>query len=521
MANIDFQPLAPAASPQAIDFQPLAPAASPQASQGASPASPGEFQTREQAPQQAPAAPAEGALDKFNSYVSDPISAVGQGVAHGLTDTAGDIGGFVTQLLGHLSPSLEKHLDSLGNSAKSLIQNSEQKDVNENYPVLTSVGRGTGATLGTLLGGSAVSAGKVAEGASTLTKALSVAGDVGGNAALGSALAGKDNRIAGALLGGAVPLATKALGVAGSYLSSNARQAGEVSDLVKKVNSTENGANIHDATNAAFKEFTSTPGTVDTSTAKAAISDYLSANSERLSGAQKKAINGTLKDMDNVTNLEDLHQIRKDLSSDISNKFLKGDSAVSGSLYRKTMDLQKSVEGNLKDNASNLGVLDKYNSANNLYKQSRDAEVVNNAYNSTETPLGGVGGDTGNKLENMNRSIMKLKQKSTTSSNTLSAFDKLQPDTQRMLTGVQRTINEANSLAGIPLSGHNINLGWVNTLPLILKASAHIPVLKQILQVVGSPKGRALVKPLTKAMLQLIQARGLAPSFQDTQQDNQ
>lgn len=431
--------------------------------------------------------PQESNLESFNRNVSDPIIAFGQGVDSTLEDFTGDVGGLMTQAIGHMSPALEQRLNEIGNNTKQFLDRGQDQNINTSHPILNALGKGVGYTAG-LVGTGAILPSSGVSGA--ISQGL-----------LGSAMAGPGNRTAGFVGGVAVPAVANAVGSVGNFFSANAREGKEIQNLVNSINSAPSeykNMDVYGATKKAFEQFRETSGDINTKTAQSAISDYMSKYEDSLTSGQKTALKNSISDLSNAKTLEDVHNARKDFSSDLSQKFLRGNDELNGNMRRELLGVQKSFEANLKSNASNLGVLDKYNEANGLYKQSKEADIINKAFNDTKLPQGG------NNFLAFNRSLMKLKADK---ANQLSAA------TKESISGIQQTLKEANHILGMDMSS-NIHIGMANLAVSAIKTMAKIPVMKQALQYAGTPQGRYLANAIAKSAINYSYSKVVAPVLQ-------
>lgn len=466
-----------------------------------------QFITQEASPKQSvdwsQFTPQESGIQKFNEAVSDPIIALGQGTASGLLDFGKDVGGLTTQILGYISPSLEQKLNNYGNTVKNTLeQKGQYQDVNEAHPILNAIGKGVGYTGGLIGAGAALTPEALPESASVLAKTINTGTNVAGQGLLGSAMAGEGNRVSGFIGGAAVPAAAEAVGTVGNFFAANAKQGKEIEDLVSKINSAPNSyknMNIYDATDEAFKQFRTTPGEINAQVPKTSIQNYLAKYEDRLTAFQATSLKNSIDDINNAKTLEDVHNARKDFSSALNRNFLTGKDQLNGPMRKELLQTQKVFESTLKHNANELGVLDKYNEANKLFKQSQEADIINNAFDKTKLPQGG------NNFLNFNRTIMKLKD---------SQSNKLSPDTKEMLTGIQRTAEEANHILGVDVSS-NIHIGMANLAISGLKTISQVPGLKPVLQYAGTEGGKEVAHNIAKAILNYGQAKVIAPILQE------
>ena len=414
-------------------------------------------------------------LVKLADTVADPINAAGAGVRKGVTDVAGDIGGFVNELIAKVSPKAAKGLSKayapvMEQLGAPLPQ--EEKAV-QDYPMLNSIGAGVGNTAATF--GLTGAAGALKNGAAN------VAAQVG----LGSALAGPGNRIEGGILGGFVPAVSKIAGSVGKFLSSNASQADEVLGGINKVNTSPSGQDIYKATDEAFKSFRAVPGKVSTVRPAAAIKNYVKQYSQVLNPKQTQILQEFYDGVSKASNLDDLHAARKAFTTELGKSFLKGNDALGGKSREGIMALKNTVENSLKANASKFGALPKYEEANKLFKQTMEADILNDALRVSKDTL------DGNKWLNFSNKILKLKEQDA---------KLFSPDTKKMLTGIQKTLIEANTILGMKATIPGIG---------IIKTMTQTPGMRDVLIKAGSQGGRAIAKTTAETIAQILQSQTL------------
>lgn len=445
-------------------------------------------------PEDASAPEQKSLSTKIVDTVTDPIIAAGSGVRQGATDFAGDIGSFLTEMLGKVSPTLQKHLNDAGTSVKNYMNSVDESKgfdkIQAEHPYITAAGKGVGYTAGAL--GATIPAPSAG-----LTGAAS-------QGLLGSAMAGEGNRLAGFAGGALVPaaLSSKAITAPAEFLAANAAIPKQIDDVHLSVNKPSASANlpeeykglgVHQATNKMFDDFRATPGVVSTVRPAKAFDDVLN-SSKSLTDKQTEVLSEIKGQVQNAENLNDLHNARKALSREYD-LFTVGKDKLRGTNLKTFKDLQTSLENNLQMNATRLGVKDKYITANDLYKQSKEADIVNKAFKSMTTKQGGL------NYDNFTQAINKLKLKDR---NQMSA------DTMRTLVGIQNTAKEANYLYGINTKKQM--LGGVGNIPFeALRTMASIPKFKTLLQKAATPQGKALSKELAKGLLNVGQSQTVAP----------
>jgi hypothetical protein len=439
----------------------------------------------------APQAPMEPSnLDKAVEAVA-PINAFGSGLRAGATDFAGEVGGLITEMLGKVSPGLANRLQGVGRSVKSSLDKADQdmfsKEQADN-PIATAIGKGTGYTAGAYLAGRGVSAGA---SALPISSAGRTAADLAGQGAIGSAMAGEGNRTAGFVAGSLLPpVAAKVLGGPASYIAANLTQNKQIPQMVGKLNTSPLNPKqtIYDATDEAFAQFKAVPGEVRTIRPQAAIEEFVNKAGTNLTPKQLLSIQELQEGLKNSKNLEDLHQARKSFTKSFDKIFLKGNDAVYGKTREALMATKNTVESNLKMNAEKLGALDEYNLANKLYKQSREADIVNEIFTSSKLPEGG------NNWLAFNKKIITLKNDKSRS---------LSATTKDMLTGIQKTLTEANHLYGVRTK----ELGIISPVLSVIKAVADNMIGRNIFIRMGTEGGRALAKTFVETIANTIQAK--------------
>jgi hypothetical protein len=423
--------------------------------------------------------------------VADPIIAYGSGVRKGSTDLLGDVGTFAAELLNQLTP-IRKIGDKWANKGREVVGSLDKADqemfgkIQEENPVATALGKGTGYV------GAALS---IPNGGKTLPGQMATQG------LLGAAMAGPGARVQGFAGGALLPALVSGITSSPSaYLAANASAGGEIKQAVSSINKAPEkygNMNIYDATNESFARFKNTPGEIDTGSLQQQSKELLERYKERLSPKQVAAIEDLQNDLNNAKTLEDLHETRKAFTKDFGKVFLKGDSALYGKTRTGAIELNKALENVLQENAQKLGVLDQYKEANTLYKQSKEADILNTAFKKTELPEGG------NNWLNFNRNLLSLKKE---------MASKLSPETKQVIDGIRNTLMEANHIYGIDTNGMILFQPVIRT----IKTLAEMPVMRPTLQYLGTPGGRHLSKKFLKIIVNKVQAQYLESRADDT-----
>lgn len=413
-----------------------------------------------------------------NSVIGN-VSALGQGYARGAGDLGFEVGDAVADLLTQFetTKSAGKRFKAFNADAKSL---NTPSDTEQQHPLAASIGAGTGYVAGltglSRLGGTTVPGQMAAQGS------------------LGSVMAGEGNRGTGFATGAVIPaVASKLASSPASYLAANSTLGDQVTKAVTTTNKATgqySKMNVYDATNEAFSKFKTVPGAVNTSKALAATDDYLSKYVPRLTSKQAASIEELHADLKAATNLEEMHIARKAFTSSFGKVFLKGENALEGKARAQILALKSTVEAELQANAKQLGALDKYTEANNLFKQSQEADLLNKALKSSELPEGG------NRWLGFVRSINKLEPVDS---------KKFSTATKQMLEGIKKTATEANHIYGI----RTAEMGIVTPFLSVLKGLAETSLGKAILQRAGSETGRKATKEIFKSIVNVIQAKTL------------
>lgn len=413
----------------------------------------------------------------------ETLSVAGGSALQGAADFVGDQGGFITELLGKVSPKLQAYLNQAGNSLKEGAFNPGLAEAQERNPITTAVGKGSGYT-GALFGA----------GRALPSTGL---GGVVSQGALGAGMAGEGNRIIGGLGGAAVPAITSAVTPIGKFLSGNASLGKDIEGIHKTINqapvsSEFKNMGIKAATNKAYSQFSNTPGKVNTSSTISAVDDFLQNNQAALSKTQTKLIQDLKTDLASAKTLEELHNARKAFTKDYG-IFIKGSDKLVGKSRGAAEELKTSVESTLRENAKNLGVLDKYDEANALYKQSLEANIVNQAFKKIETKTGAMDYDAfTNHIKNLKAELR----------------NQLSPETAQLLNGVRNVAKEANMFIG--LNTKKQIAGGVGNIPIdLIKAMTKIPGLNGVLRAAG--KNKEVARDLGQAVINAGQAKGVAP----------
>ena len=433
--------------------------------------------------------------------VTDPILAAGGGVAEGAANIANSIGGLMKEFIGYASPAARKWLDK-GDQALSK-HSSVVEDANgitqakAEYPNVAEAGKGVGMAAGVLGAGGAIPGGAMAQAT--------------GQGILGAAMAGEGNRAAGFAGGMIVPaLASSLTAPLGKYLSANATLPEKIKDLRSSINASKEypNMNIHEATEASFSKFKQTPGEVSKVRPMGVVDDFLAQHEARLSPQQAQIMKETQEGLQQAKTLEDLHNVRKGLTNHLDTMFLKGDNAVVGKTRVDLMNVKAKLENNLQMNARKLGVLDKYEEANSLYKQSREANQINKAFDQTIQSTGTNDWTAFNNTFKKLRTGDDVKIGSGQTKAVMQAEKDLSYSTKQQIKGIQEVIKEASNLYGI--NHTNVRVGGVGVGNMVLeslKSLSNVPVGKQVLMYMGTPGGRALAKQLVQGLTNLGQAQ--------------
>lgn len=435
-----------------------------------------------------PAVENRSLLDKAaNNPVTSGIISAGSGLQQGLFDVIGNAAEFASEILGSKETQDRvsrgvKYAESKLSSNNPMFQN----DIQDNL-ALNSVGRATGNVGGML------STGLLGE---------SLPAVVASNAFLGGAMAGKDNRLQGAAAGAVLPLVASKIGAsAGNFVTSNARLPNEIQLGTKKVNTANlkdyQGMNIEDATNTAFNKFRAVSGKIDTTSLKDAVAQTINNESIRLTPRQMGLLEDVNDQLSKAQNLADLHDIRKFVNTNFNKAFFKTGDEVVGRTRTAIMDIKAAMENTMDTNAKQLGVLDQYKEANFLHKQSLDADKLNEAVKAMDAADGGI------SLNKFNGYLLKPKIRGT-----------LQPETQQVVDGIRKTTYEANHLFGVNLKDQVMGQLVIRG----IQAMTQTPGLNQLLQMAGSPTGKAIAKRIAQAIVNRAQAEYIKQANDQTEQ---
>jgi hypothetical protein len=229
------------------------------------------------------------------------------------------------------------------------------------------------------------------------------------------------------------------------------------------------------------------PKTITTTTNKEKIgNEEWDHSNSLLSPKQQKVVEELRSDIQNATNLDELHVARKNFSQALYE--IKRKDMLTGRAYVGANKLVKDVENSLQMNAKKLGALDDYTEANTLFKQSKEADIVNDAFKAAELPEGGH-----NWLA-FNQKIIKLKE---------AKAKQLSEPTKKMLRGVQKMLTEANHLYGVRVR----ELGGLQPIIAIFRGMFNNPIGQQVLLRMGTEQGRALGRATIKAIVNTLQAK--------------
>ncbi len=437
----------------------------------------------------APQAPVEqpGLLQRAaQSPLTQGVIAAGSSVRSGMTEAAKDVGTFATELVGLFEPKLQEGINKLGSKISNYLDvndiNAGRLRAQQDFPIVSAIGKGVGYTAGMLAPG--------------IKSPKNMYANAGVQSLLGGAMAGEGHRLAGMATGAVLPLlAQSTLGSGAKFLSSNATQEGQIADLKTKLNTSpiDPKTDIYNATNQAFSEFKAIPGEVKTARPVSIIDNTIKSVGNNLTKKQITAIEELKDGISSAKNLEELHMARKAFTTQFDRTFLKGADRIEGKTYTAVTDMKNSVEANLKMNARNLGAIDQYNQANNLFKQSLEADKLNEVLTKANTGIGDL------------NYISVAKNLQTIQSKNPKAFS---PETNKALDGIYKTIREAHTLFGIAAK----NAGGITPVINAIGSLANTPLGKAIFVKLGgplnTPKGRQALKVFTQTLVNEVVNRG-------------
>ncbi len=384
-----------------------------------------------------------------------PLAALGGGASEGVANV-------YSQATGNPAPRVPQQLE------ETMLQ----------HPVASALGKAVG-TVGPTLAATAVApsaglAGALAQGT------------------LGMGLAGPGNRVAGFIGGSTIPIAAqKALGGIGTFLASNKTVAPVVTKFVRGLQKDlTSGKDIHLASNEAFSQFKSTPGTINTADSVNAINNTIKDIAPNLTKRQTAFLTEIKAKIANSKNIEDLHEARKAFTNDLDDVLLDGNKKLYGDSRKAIINLKKSLESDLQTNAKNIGALGDYQKANQLYKQSREADIVNDALKKATS------GDESVSYITFMKKMNDLKPELARS---------LSPESRQALEGIQKIVKQSNELYGQNLKGTGLLKATLN----ILNFMTNVPGMKQLLIKAGTEKGKVFSRDLTRSIFNSIQAEGI------------
>ena len=209
-----------------------------------------------------------------------------------------------------------------------------------------------------------------------------VLNNIAANTIAGSILSGPGNRALGAGLGTVAGAAGEMLGMAVSKTTSIATVTSKTKETVAEISSkiksnpgsiaAQDQANMWNQSNAnsikLFDDFRSVPGKVSTDDISTTAVKFLSKHVDELTPPQKNAITSLIDNAINAKNIADLHDARKLLSYDFP-KFTVG-RPLSGMANNDFRALKSVVDNSMKTNAEVLGVGKEYSIANNYYQNT-------------------------------------------------------------------------------------------------------------------------------------------------------
>jgi hypothetical protein len=431
------------------------------------------------------------------SNLPSKLGAAVIGAGRGVVDAALDTANFIGDVLSKVGPTKK-----LGEGIKAVSGPIQYRtSIEQQYPDAAAVGRGAGYLGGMIAGPRKIvdaglaGLGKIPQVAGSLSKlaptTIEMGKDVAAGALGGAVMAGEGNRALGATVGAALPIAVqKAMAHVGKFAASTADIDRQANMIIKRANTDPNfvSKDIFSATDEAFDSFRNVSGSVVTQRPQAKISEFVKTYSKKLSPRQVGVLDDLQTSLKDATSIADLHNARKMFTQDFKKVFLIGDDSLTGNARAAITSLKEATENNLKMNAAKLGVLDKYQTANELFKQSLEATKLNTLFNNS------VLSGEGHNLRTFVKQVKKAELKDPR---------QFSPATKLVLKGFYKSMAEADKLLGLKTAG----TGIVADVMSIMTGMINSPVGRAVLIKTGAntPQGRELLKNITQGIVNRVQ----------------